>query len=328
MLVAALSTAVFVGAYDLGANSGPSAGSGSETATNAGGASGDGEAPVELAPFTTADAGSCLMWDVAADGTVSNFDQTSCAEDHRFEVSAREDLGLYPTSEFGDDAPLPDLERQAELRQELCHSATISYLEGQYDPAGKYSIAPILPSEAAWNDGDRTLLCGLQTTDEDGMPQITQGNVAAVDQANIAQPGDCRAIDDQQVLRTVPCGEPHQLETVAVVDLSERFPEGVPSVEDQDKFLAGFCAAAAERYMLGEENLYQSTLQPYWGTVAEDSWIGGTRSVNCSVMHANPDTGSFSTITGSATDGRDALSIDGAPPTPQPERNPLREPNE
>lgn len=80
------------------------------------------------------------------------------------------------------------MERQAQLREELCQGSTFNYLDGQYDPAGKYSIAPILPPADAWANGDRTMLCGLQTTDEEGIPQQTEGRVSEVDQANIASP--------------------------------------------------------------------------------------------------------------------------------------------
>ncbi|MDY3127049.1 MAG: septum formation family protein, partial [Corynebacterium sp.] len=238
-----------------------------------------------------------------------------------------EDLGIYPTSEFGRDAARPSLQRQAELREELCQGSTLTYLNGQFDPAGKFSIAPILPPEAAWNAGDRTMLCGLQSTNEQGIPQLTQGRVTEVDQANLATPGECRRIGDDQVLRNVDCQQPHQLETVSVVSLTERFPDGFPAIEDQDRFLAQRCAQDAIAYLGEEEALYQSTLQPYWGTIAETSWDGGTHSVNCSLMHANPATTSFSTITGTARDGRTGLTIDGAPPAEQPTRNPLRDPN-
>lgn len=327
MLVAALAAGSFLGTYDF--FSGP-AGNTSESAQSSSNAQGsqttgpDSQEPI--APFTTADRGSCLTWDTDAEGNVSNFEQASCEGEHRFEVSARENLAIYPTSEFGPEAKMPDLDRQAALREELCHSATMSYLDGRFDPSGKYDIAPILPPAQAWERGDRTMLCGLQTTDENGTPQITTGKVANSDQANLAQPGTCRRVDDQMVLHNVDCGDPHQLETVSIVDLQPEFPQGPPPEEDQDTFLSQRCAAAAIEYLGNEEALYQSTLQPYWGTVSEASWNGGTRSVNCSLMHANPDAGQFSTITGTAKDGREGLTINGAPPTEQPQRNPLRNP--
>src|SRR5690625_7160803 len=98
-------------------------------------------------------------------------------------------MSLARTRLFGPEAEIPDLTRQAQVREELCQGTTLNYLDGQFDPAGKYSIAPILPPADAWANGDRTMLCGLQTTNEEGIPQRTEGRVSEVDQANIAQPG-------------------------------------------------------------------------------------------------------------------------------------------
>lgn len=328
MLVASLAAAAFMGSYDY-FTGGPASSTQASGGPHSSGSS--TEQSAENSTFTTADTGSCLTWDVAKGGEVSNFQQTDCGQDHRFEVSARENLAVYPTSEFGDNAPMPSLERQAKLREELCQGATLQYLKGRFDPTGRFSIAPILPSAEAWAGGDRTMLCGLQTTNQDGTPQLTKGTVATVDQANIAERGQCLAInesDDSQALHLVPCDQPHQLETVSVVNLAEKFPDGAyPSPEAQNQFLSDHCAAAATEYVGGDENLYQSTLQPYWGSISEASWSGGTRSVNCSLMHANSGAGSFSAITGSATAGRDGLRINGEPPAQQPPRNPLRDPN-
>ena len=132
------------------------------------------------------------------------------------------------------------------------------------------------------------------------------------------------AVAAQQVPHVVDCGQPHQLETVSVIDLGKKFPDAYPDGKEMDKFLSDTCTAAAEDYLGGEEQLYQSTLQPFWGTVSEESWNGGTKSVNCFLVHARAG-GGFSAITGSATGGRQALTIDGKPPEERPERNPLRE---
>ncbi|MFH0411455.1 septum formation family protein [Corynebacterium sp. L4756] len=321
-LVAAACAAAFLGAYDYFSGNAASIAEESPVIDTTTSSPGVGD---ESTPFTTASEGDCLTWQVGSDGTFSDFQTTDCASDHRFEVSTVENLAIYPTSEFGPDAEMPSMERQAQLREELCQGSTLNYLDGQFDPAGKYSIAPILPPTEAWANGDRTMLCGLQTTDENGIPQETQGRVSEVDQANIAAPGACREIGDDQVLRTVDCSEPHQLETVSVVNLAEHFTDGTPSVEDQNDYLAQRCNDDAIAYMGEEENLYQSTLQPYWDAISETSWNGGTRSVNCSLIHAGEDGNSFSEIIGTAQDGRDGLTINGAPPTEQPERNPLRE---
>lgn len=320
-LVAAACAAAFIGTYDYVSGNAAQIAADSDVinTTTSTPSSGDSETP-----FTEASAGDCVTWDVDSQGNFANFSVTDCADEHRFEVATVENLAIYPTSEFGPEAEIPSMERQAQLREELCQGSTLNYVEGQYDPAGKYSIAPILPPADAWANGDRTMLCGLQTTDEEGIPQQTEGRVSEVDQANIAAPGACREIGEDQVLRTVNCSEPHQMETISVVNLAEEFSDDTPSIEDQNKFLASRCADDAIAYMGEEENLYQSTLQPYWGTISETSWNGGTRSVNCSLIHPGEDGNSFSEIIGTAKEGRNGLTINGAPPTEQPERNPLR----
>lgn len=321
-LVAALAAAVAVGSYGYfssTADSGSSASGGATTSAN-------GASPAGVAPFTTADVGACLTWDIAADGTVSGFQQADCSTDHRFEISARENLATYPSSEFGANAAIPDLTRQAQLREELCHTPTMRYLGGRFDPVGRYSIAPILPPAEAWSLGDRTMLCGVQATDVDGTPTLTVGAAADQDQAVVAEQGACVFVDESRSLRTVDCAADHQLETTLVVDLSAVFPEGTPSVEDQDDHLRDVCTQAAIDYLGNEEDLYQSTLQPYWGTLQEASWVGGSRSVNCSLVSA--DEGGFATLNGTSRDGRDGFTINGEPPAEQPEREPLRETTE
>ena len=327
VLVAAVAAAVFLAFYGLfsGGPAGTDSAAHDSASPSADSSQAADSSEGEATSFTTASAGSCVTWDIAPDGTATGFEQTSCDKPHRFEVSAREDLSAYPTSEFGPNAKRPDVTRQNALRDELCEAPTVSYLNGKWDPNGRYDIASILPPAGSWDQGDRTLLCGLQTTDANGVPQESTGKVSEVDQAVVAKPGECRKVDENQALSTVPCQEPHQMETVSVINLAEKFPGGYPSDEDMDKFLSETCTQNAMDYLGGEENLYQSTLQPFWGAMSRESWEGGSRSVNCSLIHIKD--GHFSEITGSATGGREALSINGAPPTEQPKRNPLRDPN-
>ena len=273
--------------------------------------------------FTAAEEGSCLTWQTDEEGTISNFQETSCDGEHRFEVAARENLKTYPTSEFGPDAQPPNPTRQAQLREELCQTASIRYLDGRYDPSGRYSIAPILPPVEAWESGDRTMLCGLQETDSEGTPMLTTGRAAEQDQARVAEPGQCLVTDEANNLHNVDCGEPHHIEVTEKVDLAPVFPDRSPSADDQNKYLGDVCAKAAENYLGSEENLYQTTLQIYWGTSPYQAWDGGSRSVNCGLISAKGD--HFASVTGSAKGGRDALKVDGETPKPPPERRPLRE---
>lgn len=321
MLVAALAASAAVGMYSYGVNSAeetPEPMATGETSTSTTTVT----TAQQVAPFTTADVGMCATWDVNDDGQVSGFEQTSCEGEHRFEISKRENLATYPSSEFGPDADPPNLTRQAQLREELCQAPTLTYLNGRFDPAGRYTIAPILPPAEAWAAGDRTMLCGLQATDSNGIPQITVGPVAANDQARVFTTGACVRVESSAEFREVDCTEDHHLEAVSTVNLGVPFPQGVPSTDEQNEFLGSTCTQAAIDYMGEEENLYQSTLQTFWPTITANSWLGGSHSVNCYLMSPSTEGDStFNILNGSAQTG---FTINGAPPPPQPPREPLR----
>lgn len=311
-LVAVLAGAAAIGGFDAVRDANPA---------QPHSAAGAAHSAHSVAPFSTAAAGDCLTWSFTPAGDINRFEQTDCAAPHRFEVTTRENLGAYPSSEFGPDAPPPDLTRQAQLREELCYQPAIAYLNGVYDPHGRYSVAPILPPPGAWEKGDRTMLCGLQSTDAKGTPLATTGRVAEQDQARVVDPGVCVSIDAASVPHTVDCEEDHSFEVTRVVNLAEHFPDTVPSPDQQNELLNKLCTQAAEEYVGNEENLYQSTLEPFWTTISADAWMGGSRSVNCSLMKAGED-GGFRILKGSATGG---FTIDGTPPEKQPERNPRRD---
>lgn len=320
MLVAALASTTALSTYNIVDSRGSET---TQQAASPGNSSEGSDVEFNAATFTTADAGACLTWQEAEDGSaIAGFEQTNCEGEHRFEVSSREDLSAYPSSEFGDDAPMPDLTRQAQLREELCLTPTLSYLGGTFDQLGKYSVASILPPQEFWEQGDRTLLCGIQATDEQGTVIATEGTAATQDQSRVTQVGDCVAVDASSTTRVVDCAEPHQLETTKVVDLRPIFPEGTPSIEDQDNHLRRVCTQAAQEYLGGDDPLYYSTLQPFWSTITANSWTGGSRSVNCSLVFANPNK-SFGTLAGSATD---KFTINGKPPAARPERSPIVNP--
>ncbi|MCK7638239.1 septum formation family protein [Corynebacterium pygosceleis] len=323
-LIAMLVAAVGVGSYSHVAAESPTPTDADTGTVTTGASTGTGETTTtkpEAAPFTTADIGDCLTWNVADDGTISDFEKADCAADHRFEVSAREDLGTYPSSEFGPSAPAPNLTRQAQLREELCKTPTIDYLGGRYTPHGRYSIAPILPPASAWEAGDRTMLCGVQVTDDDGRTMTTRGRAAEQDQSRIFQPGECVSIDAAGAPRAVDCAEPHQLEITAVIDLKPIFPEITPTVADQDAFLKDACTQAARDHLGGDDPFYYSTLDSFWTAIDANAWTGGSNTVNCALFKANAE-GGFATLEGAATG---PFVIDGVPPEPQPERDPIRQ---
>jgi len=74
------------------------------------------------------------------------------------------------------------------------------------------------------------------------------------------------------------------------------------------------CTQAANEYLGSADALRNKTLTLFWDNLELDSWLAGSRRVNCSVGKET-DAGGFSTITGSA---KGEILINGAAPVPPP----------
>ncbi|MDO4910883.1 MAG: septum formation family protein [Corynebacterium sp.] len=289
-----------------------------------------GSSRQQVTPFSTADVGDCLTWDVDSSGALSDFGKTNCTSDHRFEVTARINLALYPSSQFASDAPTPDATTQAALRANYCQDPTVNYLDGNFDPVGRFSIGIILPPASAWEAGDRTMLCGLEVKDSSGSNITSQGTAKNQDQSRVAQVGECVAIGANNSQTVVDCALDHAYEVTSVVDTQTLFPQATssnpPSVADQNQALAGICTQAALDYLGGDDALYNSTLQPFWTTRSQQEWSTGSHLVNCALAKDNrtstDQASSFAVLAGSA---KGVFTINGEVPPPQPERRPLRE---
>lgn len=313
LLTAALAGGVGAGAYEFFAPEGA-------TVVAQRGADRTEEAP-ELVAFTDADTADCVNWEQDGD-VATDFAVVDCASPHRFEVSTREDLSQYPTSEFGPDAPQPDLERQGQLTSEMCEGPTRTYLDGRLDPQGRYSIVPILPPEAAWDGGDRTMLCGVAVPESDGVYAEATGRAAETDQSPAEPAETCMRAEGDSV-NVTECEEPYSWQVTSVENLGETFDGTWPTIEQQNDHLDAVCTAAAIEFLGGgdDENLYQSTLTPFWTTLPQESWNAGSRTVNCALTKGRED-GGFADLQG---DVRGDFTIDGNPPADQPERNPRRD---
>lgn len=266
--------------------------------------------------FTSAGAGDCLNWTpaTASGGDRTDMSIVSCDTEHRFEVAGPLDLSVFPGAEFGPGSRYPGALRFAELRGEHCTPIVNSYLGSRFDPKGKFSVGLMFPSESSWTSGDRSLRCGLQfsTTTGELLPFI--GRVADQDQSNVWDVGTCIGINQNLPTDPVDCANPHAYEVISVIDLGTQFPAGMPSVEDQDAYLEGVCTQAANEYLGSADALRDKTLTLFWDNIALESWLAGSRRVNCSVG-TEVATGGFAAITGSA---KGEILINGAAPVPPP----------
>lgn len=262
--------------------------------------------------FGTAVGGDCLTWSAI---DASDLAKVDCGQTHLFEVVQDIDLSVFPGAEWGPGSRFPSVLRFTELRDQFCAPAAMDYLGGRFDPHGKFSVGLINPGEAGWGAGERTLRCGLQFSSTTGNLLPIGGRVADQDQSRAWEVGTCIGINNGVPADPVECSQPHAFEAVAIVDLSGQFPGGVPSADEQDKFLEATCTESTNAYLGDPNALRNKTLTLFWDNLDFDSWLAGSRKVNCSVGK-QVDGGGFASITSSA---QGDILIDGQPPVAPPE---------
>ncbi|MDT7554956.1 MAG: hypothetical protein QOI16_3496 [Pseudonocardiales bacterium] len=258
-------------------------------------------AAVEV-PAPPSQPGTCLNWtrSDAADAAV-----VDCTQTHLFEQAGSVGLVDQPT--------LPDDQQWRQLVKERCDPIVANYLKGKLDPDGRYRIGALKPSSTKWNEGDRELRCGLQSSSQSGALYPMSGKVADSDQSDIQQPGICLAIDGRGVGDPTTCSAPHAVETVGVVDLGQKFNGGFPAVADQDTYLQPACAKIADTYAGGDQVITNKKLTVYWDNITADSWKAGSRKVNCNLAALLPDRSGFAPVTGSV---KGAVTVGSQPAPP------------
>ncbi|GAA2060937.1 septum formation family protein [Williamsia deligens] len=227
---------------------------------------------------------------------------------------------------FGDDAPWPTTAQFGAIRDQFCPGQVSGYLQGRFDPDGRFSVGMLFPSKRQWDAGERTLRCGLQLADSTGTLVGFLGRVADQDQSLQWPAGTCVGIDlrTRQPTDPVACAEQHAFEVTGVVGLGQRFGapgsgRPWPDVATQNAFLQTTCPQITDTYLGGRQKFTDSTLNVQWSTLTRASWDAGSGTVVCYV--ALPDRDGFATLVGSA---KANLLINGKVPTPTSEGPPGR----
>lgn len=287
MIAAAVGALLILGASVL--LNWPTGGSG-----GIGGSGKFGSAPAPDVAFE-AKAGECLSW---AEPDASDIRKVTCAEPHLFEVTGPFDL----KAEFPPKAPYPNAQQWQQLKQERCIEVTNQYLQGGFDPNGRFSIGAFTPSKDNWEDGDRTLHCGLQEPGPSGKLYPIKGEARGMDQSNVYPAGRCLGISGTRIWDPVDCSKQHAVEITAVVNLAEQFKDGYPSEQDQDGFLSTKCEELTAGYAGGPTAAKDKGLIVFWDTMPEESWNIGSRQVNCKLGVPLPDGSGLAPVTGSVKD--------------------------
>ncbi|AOS60972.1 septum formation family protein [Actinoalloteichus hymeniacidonis] len=199
-------------------------------------------------------------------------------------------------SPYGEDASFPDTDTWLALKDTHCLPQASEYLDGMLDPFGRFQVNAFTPSAESWEDGDRTMYCGLQWPATSGGLYPIVGEISTLSQANVHEPGVCLGINAGAVTDPVDCAEPHSQEIVEIYDLSEGF-EIHPSDADQDSYLQPLCRQASTDYAGGPVS--EQGLIYAWDLLPLESWEAGTFQVKCYVAAVLPDESGIAPITGS-----------------------------
>jgi hypothetical protein len=230
-----------------------------------------------------------------------------CARPHLFEQAGPITLG-----DFRPGAPLPDDDAFRTLVNDRCTPLVSTYLRGRYDPSGAFRAGALKPSPKAWQQGERTLRCGLQRFSRSGALYPIVGPVAAQDQADVRPRGTCLGIDGKYVGDPVDCALPHAEESLGAVDLAPKF-SSYPAPRDQDTYLQAACNYLAAGYAGGDTAVAAKHLVVIWNNLSRPSWAAGTRKVACNLAAVLPDKSGYAPIVGSA---RGSVRVGDAPAPP------------
>lgn len=235
--------------------------------------------------------GTCLTWRSSDAGDMR---QVACAEAHIFEVTEVIDI----SDDYPRGAEQPDMAKWRDIAVERCTEGAATYLAKPLDPEGKLQVSALRPNSTDWQNGQRSLRCGLWRTGPGGSLQGTKGPAVEQDQSNIWARGTCLGLNGKTVGDPVNCEQKHSYEMIGVENLQDEFGKDYPSKDKQDSYLDKECSKAAEKYT-GGMNLKKKNLIVSWDTRSKESWRAGSYLVNCQVAALLADKSGLAPVTGS-----------------------------
>jgi hypothetical protein len=254
--------------------------------------------------------GSCFQWTKQG---MSDMHQVPCAEQHLMEISGSVNL----SNDYPKNAPFPDQQTGwPQIVKKSCTQPTSDFLGGRLDPYGKFSVTALKPSAQSWAAGDRSMECGLQVVTASNTIVPFAGAVAGQDQSDVHPVGTCLGIKNRVVTEPVDCAMPHAWEIVGQVDLGPSFPNVFPGPDQQDGVAGPKCNAAAA----GSQNIKDKGpgLAVTWDDRKQESWLAGSRKVDCKVGAPLADNSALAAVTGSV---KGQVTVDMSVPTPTASRS-------
>ncbi|EFC83841.1 septum formation family protein [Parafrankia sp. EUN1f] len=235
---------------------------------------------VELEQYIYA-TGHCYTWE--QDLARSYVKDVPCADRHLFEAVDRADL----SGEYSGSAFFPRPEEWSDIAGRYCSEMIGEYLGYPLDPYGRFGPAVIHPEQLGWEEGDRSITCGIGSSASETDPSPVafppfEGAVRGADQTRVRAVGTCFSDDADHMIET-PCGAPHNLQSIGAVTVPGTPPGGGPPSDSWlDEQVGPRCAELAAPY-LRTERFESALLTPQWNTIEPESWRAGTRRTNCYV---------------------------------------------
>ena len=181
--------------------------------------------------------GTCLSWTRA---DASDTQAVDCAQAHLFEQAGAVLLA--------DQTDLPDDGRWRQLVRERCDPVVKQYLNGRFDPDGRFRVGALKPSPAKWAQGDRELRCGLQSASRSGRAVPDRGQGRRAGPGGGARPGHLpgdRRPHDRRPRRLRAARTPWRRWGSSTWPRSSR--DAFPAVDEQDEFLQPECTQDRQR---------------------------------------------------------------------------------
>jgi hypothetical protein len=258
--------------------------------------------------------GSCFQW---TKQDMSDMRQVPCADQHLMEMSGSVNL----SNDYPKNAPFPDQQTGwPQIVKKSCTQLTSDFLGGRLDPYGKFSVTALKPTAQGWAAGDRSMECGLQVVTASNTIVAFAGAVAGQDQSDVHPVGTCLGIKNRMVTEPVDCALPHAWEIVGQVDLGPSFRDVFPKDTEQDTVASQKCNAAAAEYAGGPNAIKDKGqgLTVTWDDRKQESWLAGSRKVDCKVGAPLADNSALAAVTGSI---KGQVGVDTTVPTPTASRS-------
>ena len=95
------------------------------------------------------------------------------------------------------------------------------YLDGRFDPDGRFRVGALKPSPAKWARATGSCAAACRARRARARCTRSAGKAVEQDQSAVHDPGTCLGIDGRTIGDPVDCAGPHAVEAVGVVDLAE-----------------------------------------------------------------------------------------------------------